>query len=279
MRGSISQKMAFVNVGAALVRGAAVPSVAPSAATCEASPARPAARGRTFFGFERRAVVQESSSSARFVRSAAAVSQAGVRMAVEIAAATVKELRERTGAGMMDCKKALQECNGDMDEAAEFLRKKGIVSAEKKASRAAKDGLVATYIHHSNRLGVLVEVNCETDFVARRDEFREIVNNIAMQIAASETVEYVSRNEIPEDVRAKEVEIEMKREDLAKKPENIRSKIVEGRVDKLMQERCLLEQPFLRDDKITVEEYIKQGISLLGENIQVRRFAKFVIGA
>jgi len=196
----------------------------------------------------------------------------------DISAKTVKELRTKTGAGMMDCKKALKESEGDIDKAVEWLRQKGISSADKKSGRVAAEGQVGQYIHTGGRVGVLVEVNCETDFVARGDEFQELVRNVAMQIAACPNVEYVSTDEIPADFVAKETEIEMGREDLASKPENIRSKIVEGRIAKRLKELSLLDQPYVRDQNITVADYVKQSIAKLGENIQVRRFVRFVLG-
>ena len=196
----------------------------------------------------------------------------------DISAKVVKELREKTGAGMMDCKKALKENDGDMTKAIEWLRQKGITSAEKKAGRVATEGLVGSYIHTGGRVGVLVEVNCETDFVARREEFQTLVRNIAMQIAACPNVEYVSIDQISTDMVEREKEIEMKRDDLAKKPDNIKEKIVQGRIDKRLKELSLLDQPYIRDQNITVEELVKQTVGLLGENIQVRRFSRFVLG-
>ncbi|WP_036482856.1 translation elongation factor Ts [Myxosarcina sp. GI1] len=195
-----------------------------------------------------------------------------------ISAKLVKELREKTGAGMMDCKKALAESDGDMTKATEWLRQKGITSADKKQGRVAAEGLVESYIHTGGRIGVLVEVNCETDFVARRQEFQELVKNIAMQIAACPNVEYVRVDDIPEDVVTKEKEIEKGREDLAGKPDNIKEKIVSGRIGKRLNEISLLPQPYIRDQSITVEELVKQSVAQLGENIQIRRFARFVLG-
>ncbi len=196
----------------------------------------------------------------------------------EISAKQVKDLRDKTGAGMMDCKKALTESNGDTEKAIEWLRQKGITSAEKKAGRVAAEGLVDSYIHTGGRIGVLVEVNCETDFVARRDEFKELVRNVAMQIAACPNVEYVKVEDIPAEVIAKEKEIEMGRDDLANKPENIREKIVQGRIDKGLKDLSLMDQPFIRDQGISVDELLKKAVSTLGENIQVRRFVRFVLG-
>lgn len=199
-------------------------------------------------------------------------------MAEKISAKIVKELRDKTGAGMMDCKKALKESDGDVTKATEWLRKKGITSAEKKAGRVAAEGLVESYIHTGGRIGVLAEVNCETDFVARREEFQTLVKNIAMQIAACPNVEYIKVEDIPQEVIDKEKQIEMGREDLAKKPDNIKEKIVDGRIQKRLGELCLLSQPYIRDQSITVEELVKQSVAQLGENIQVRRFVRFILG-
>ena len=291
----------------------------------------------------------------------------------DISAQVVKELRERTGAGMMDCKKALKENDGDMTKATEWLRQKGITSADKKAGRVAAEGLVGSYIKPGGQVGVLVEVNCETDFVARREEFQKLVQNIAMQaaessdveslmtqqyinnqditveefvketiaqigeniqvrrsarfmfdegvaglvgsyihtggrvgvlvevnceseavaqgeefqtlvrniamqVAACPNVEYVKIEDIPAEIVQKEKDIEMGRDDLAKKPDNIKEKIVQGRIEKRLKEMTLIDQPFIRDQSITVEELIKQNVATLGENIQVRRFVRFVLG-
>ena len=195
-----------------------------------------------------------------------------------ISAKLVKELREKTGAGMMDCKKALTENDGDMTKATEWLRQKGTISADKKQGRVAAEGLVESYIHTGGRIGVLVEVNCETDFVARREEFQELVKNIAMQIAACPNVEFVRIEDIPKATVAKEKEIEMGRDDLDGKPDNIKEKIVSGRIDKRLNEIALLPQPYIRDQTMTVEDLVKQSIAKLGENIQVRRFVRFVLG-
>ena len=196
----------------------------------------------------------------------------------DISAKLVKELREQTGAGMMNCKKALQESNGDREKAIEWLRQKGIASAAKKEGRVAAEGLVHSYIHTGGRVGVLVEINCETDFVARREEFRSLSQDVAMQIAACPNVEYVKVADIPEEVIQREKDIEMGRDDLANKPENIREKIVQGRIDKRVKELSLLDQPFIKDQNITVEELVKQVVAQLGENIQVRRFTRFILG-
>ncbi|MEM7770708.1 MAG: translation elongation factor Ts [Cyanobacteria bacterium P01_A01_bin.37] len=196
----------------------------------------------------------------------------------EISAKLVKELREKTGAGMMDCKKALKEVDGDLEKGVEWLRQKGIASAEKKAGKVAAEGLVDSYIHTGGRIGVLVEVNCQTDFVARNDEFQALVRNIAMQVAACPNVEYVSVDDIPSAMIEKEKSVEMGRDDLSNKPENIREKIVVGRIEKRLKELSLLDQPYIRDQSITVDELVKQAAGQLGENIQIRRFARFVLG-
>lgn len=196
----------------------------------------------------------------------------------EISAKVVKELRDKTGAGMMDCKKALKETDGDMTKAMEWLRQKGITSADKKASRVAAEGLVGSYIHTGGRVGVLVEINCETDFVARRDEFQALVRNIAMQIAACPNVEYIKVEDIPAEIVSKEKEIEMGRDDLGNKPDNIKEKIVQGRIEKRLKEMTLMDQAYIRDQNISVEELVKQAIAQLGENIQVRRFVRFTLG-
>ncbi|UBF29102.1 translation elongation factor Ts [Kovacikia minuta CCNUW1] len=196
----------------------------------------------------------------------------------EITAKMVSELRQKTGAGMMDCKKALQENDGDLEKAGEWLRKKGIASAGKKEGKTAAEGLIDSYIHTGSRVGVLVEVNCQTDFVARNEAFKKLVQDIAKQIVASTQVEYVKVADIPKDFVEKETAIEMGKEDLAGKPDNIKEKIVQGRIDKRLKELCLLDQPYIRDQNITVEELVKQHVAQLGENIQVRRFVRFVLG-
>jgi elongation factor Ts len=196
----------------------------------------------------------------------------------DISAKAVKELRDKTGAGMMDCKKALQENEGNIEKAIEWLRKKGIASADKKAGKVAAEGLVDSYIHIGGRIGVLVEVNCQTDFVARNEDFKALVSNIAKQVAACPNVEYVKVSDIPAEVAEKEKAIEMGKDDLAGKPDNIKEKIVQGRIDKRLKEMCLLDQPYIKDPTITVEELVKQHIAKLGENIQVRRFVRFNLG-
>ncbi|KAM5547639.1 polyprotein of EF-Ts, chloroplastic [Rosa sericea] len=196
---------------------------------------------------------------------------------VAISAALVKQLREETGAGMMDCKKALSETGGDIEKAQEYLRKKGLSSAEKKSSRLAAEGRIGSYIHDT-RIGVLIEVNSETDFVGRSEKFKELVDDLAMQVAACPQVQFVSVEDIPESTVKKEKELEMQREDLLSKPENIRERIVEGRISKRLGELALLEQPFIKDDSILVKDLVKQTVAALGENIKVRRFVRFTLG-
>jgi elongation factor Ts len=196
----------------------------------------------------------------------------------EISAKLVKDLRDKTGAGMMDCKKALAETKGDTEKAIEWLRQKGIASAEKKSGRTAAEGAIGSYIHTGARVGVLVEVNCETDFVARGEVFQELLRNVAMQIAACPNVEYVTVDQIPDEVADKEKAIEMGRDDLAGKPDAMKEKIVEGRIGKRLKELALLEQPFIKDSSMTVSEMVKQAAGKLGENIQVRRFTRYTLG-
>jgi len=196
----------------------------------------------------------------------------------EINSKVVKELREKTGAGMMACKKALQESNGDLIKAAEALRQKGLALTDKKSSRTTSEGLIESYIHTGQQLGVLVEVQCETDFVARSAAFGSLTKDIAMQIAASPLVKYVSMDKIPESLIEKEKEIELGKEDLVNKPLEIKEKIVAGRVEKLLKTQILLEQPFIRDPNVTIDELIKKSIALLGENIRVGRFVRVELG-
>lgn len=194
-----------------------------------------------------------------------------------VTAALVKELRERTGAGMMDCKRALQETSGDIDKAVEYLREKGLASAEKKAGRIASEGRINSYIHAGGRIGVLIEINCETDFVAKTDEFEQLSKDLAMQVAASRPL-YLTRMDVPEEVIAKEREI-LKAQALNEgKPEKIVAKMVEGRLEKYFSETCLMEQPFIKETEKTVEEVIREKIAKIGENIQVRRFCRFELG-
>ena len=196
----------------------------------------------------------------------------------EISAKLVKDLRDKTGAGMMDCKKALTEAKGDTEKAIEWLRQKGIASAEKKAGRTAAEGAIGSYIHTGARVGVLVEVNCETDFVARGEIFQELLRNVAMQIAACPGVEYVSTEHIPAEVAEREKQIEMGRDDLAGKKEEMKEKIVAGRIGKRLKELALMDQPFIKDSTMTVEELVKQVAGKVGENIQVRRFTRYTLG-
>ncbi len=177
-----------------------------------------------------------------------------------ITAKLVKDLRDKTGAGMMDCKKALNETEGNLDKALEWLRKKGIASAEKKSGRVAAEGSIGSYIHTGSRVGVLLELNCETDFVARGDIFQSLLKDVSMQVAACPNVEYVSIDEIPEDVVEKEKQIEMGRDDLSGKPEQIKS------------------QPYIKDSSLTVEDLVKQAAAKIGENIKVRRFTRYTLG-
>ena len=199
-------------------------------------------------------------------------------MAAEISAKIVKELRDKTSAGMMDCKKALQEAGGDFAKAEEALKKKGLATAAKKSGRIATEGIVEAYIHMGGKLGILVEVNCETDFVARRSEFQELARSIAMQIAACPQVQYINAADIPSEIAEREKKIEMEKDDLGNKPAEIKEKIVEGRIQKKLKEMVLLEQAFIRDSSMTVDDLVKKNISTLGENIQIRRFERFVLG-
>ncbi len=195
-----------------------------------------------------------------------------------ITAKLVKDLRDKTGAGMMDCKKALNETDGNVDKALEWLRKKGIASAEKKSGRVAAEGSIGSYIHTGSRVGVLLELNCETDFVARGDIFQSLLKDVSMQVAACPNVEYVSIDEIPRDVVEKEKQIEMGRDDLSGKPEQIKEKIVEGRIAKRLNELVLLSQPYIKDSSLTVEDLVKQAAAKIGENIKVRRFTRYTLG-
>jgi elongation factor Ts len=195
----------------------------------------------------------------------------------QITAALVKDLRERTGVGMMDCKKALTETNGDIEAAIKLLREKGIAGASKRSGRITKEGLIHAYIHPGSKLGVMVEINCETDFVARTDGFKSLANDIAMQVAAAGAM-WVRRDEVPAEVAQAEREIyEVQNADSGKPPE-IAAKIVDGRMNKWYAQVCLLEQPFVKDDSSTVEEMVKGMISKTGENINVARFVRFQLG-
>tara|TARA_Y100001968_G_scaffold332542_1_gene391079 strand:+ start:2004 stop:2660 length:657 start_codon:yes stop_codon:yes gene_type:complete len=197
---------------------------------------------------------------------------------VAITAKLVKDLRDKTGAGMMDCKKALGETSGDLEKAIEWLRQKGIASAEKKSGRVAAEGAIGSYIHTGARVGVLLELNCETDFVARGELFQGLLRDLAMQVAACPNVEYVSVEDIPLEVSAKEKSIELGRDDLSGKPEQIKAKIVEGRISKRLKELALLEQPFIKESSTTVEQLVKEIAGQIGENIKIRRFTRYTLG-
>ena len=195
----------------------------------------------------------------------------------DISAALVKELRERTGAGMMNCKKALAETSGDIEKAVDYLREKGLAAAAKKAGRIAAEGLVESYIHGAGRIGVLVEINCETDFVAKTDEFRALAKDIAMQIAASKP-DFVRREDVAEEVIVREKEVLTAQAANEGKPEKIIQKMVEGRIDKFFKEICLLEQPFIKDPDMSVQQLINEKIAKIGENISIRRFVRYELG-
>ncbi|HEU5021127.1 MAG TPA: translation elongation factor Ts [Bryobacteraceae bacterium] len=195
----------------------------------------------------------------------------------EISAALVKQLRERTGAGMMECKSALTEAKGDLAEAEVVLRKRGIASAGKKASRSTKQGTIGTYVHAGAQLGVMVEVNCESDFVARTEDFQELVRDIAMHIAATDP-QFIRKEDVTPAALEKEKEIQLARAINEGKPANIAAKIVEGRMSKFYEEVCLYEQPFVKDNATTIDQLIKTKIAKLGENISVSRFARFKVG-
>ncbi len=194
-----------------------------------------------------------------------------------IAAEQVKALRDQTGAGMMECKRALQEADGDFEKAITLLRERGLAAAAKRADRETREGIIGHYIHAGGRLGVLVEVDCETDFVASTDEFQELVRDIAMQIAASNP-SYVRREDVRQEEIEREKEIYHNQAQSAGKPEKVMERIVEGKLNKYYSEVCLYEQPFVKDSELTVEELIKAQIAVLKENISVKRFARFKVG-
>ncbi len=196
---------------------------------------------------------------------------------MNITSAMVKELREKTGAGIMDCKEALTASSGSIDEAVDYLRKQGLQAAAKRSARSTSDGVVSSYIHGGGRLEVLVEVNCETDFVARTDEFQELVRDIAMHVAASNPL-YVSREEVPEDAIAKERAILTEQAKASGRPEHVITKIVDGRIQKYFEEVCLLDQPFVKDANLTISDLLKEHIAKVGENITISRFARFALG-
>jgi len=194
-----------------------------------------------------------------------------------ISASMVKELREKTGAGMMDCKKALSESSGDFDKAIDYLRKKGIASAAKKAGRETKEGAVASYIHGTGRIGVLVEVNCETDFVARTDQFQDFVKDVCMHIAAANP-QWLTEEEVPPQVVAKEKEIFIEQMKNQNKPAAVLEKIAEGKLKKFYAETCLLRQSYVKDSEKTIEQLVQATVAALGENISIRRFVRFALG-
>ena len=195
---------------------------------------------------------------------------------MEITAVMVKDLRSQSGAGIMECKSALKETNGDVDAANTFLRKKGLAKADKKSDRQTGDGSIGSYIHAGSKLGVMVELNCETDFVANTPDFQELVRDIAMHIAAAKP-RFATREEVTQEILDKEKEIAAHQAKESGKPENIIEKIVSGKMEKFYEETCVLEQPFIKDTNITVQELIKQKIALLGENINIGKFVRFEI--
>jgi len=195
----------------------------------------------------------------------------------EVSAALVRELRDKTGAGMMDCKRALGESNGDLGKAVVYLREKGLAAAAKRATRAASEGTVGSYIHAGGKIGVLIEVNCETDFVARTPEFGELVRNLAMQVAAL-GADYVKREDVPSERVAREREIYAGQVEGQGKPAAIVGKIVDGKLEKFYGETCLLDQPYIRDDKVKVVDLVQEAARKTGENVVVRRFSRFRLG-
>ncbi|GAB6096563.1 translation elongation factor Ts [Desulfatiferula olefinivorans] len=195
----------------------------------------------------------------------------------EVNAAMVKELRDKTGSGIMDCKQALKENNGDVEKALDFLRKKGLATAQKRSGRDAKEGVIQSYIHMGGKIGVMVEVNCETDFVAKNDDFLEFAKNVAMHIAAAAPMG-LDPEEIPADVVAREREIYRERALEQGKPANIVDKIVDGQIDKFYKDSCLLSQAYIRDPKLTISDLLTETIAKIGENIKIRRFARFQLG-
>jgi elongation factor Ts len=196
---------------------------------------------------------------------------------MEVSAAAVKELREKTGAGMMDCKKALAECRGDLDKAVDYLRQKGLAAAAKKASRTATDGAVGAYVHPGGKIGVLVELNCETDFVARTAEFQNLLKDIAMQIAAANP-RYIRSEEVPSGDLQKEREIYRRQALETGKPEKVIEKIVDGKIDRFYSEVCLLEQSFIKNPERKVADILTEAVARLGENIQIKRFSRYQLG-
>jgi len=196
---------------------------------------------------------------------------------VSISAEMIKKLRDLTGAGVLDCRKALDSAQGDMDKAVEILREKGLAAAAKKASREASNGIIGSYVHMGAKMAALIEVNCETDFVARTDQFQALARDLAMQVVAARPL-YVRREDVPADVVAQEKEKYLGQLDDANKPQNVVERIVEGKLAKFYEETCLLEQPFIKDDGVTVRNLLTDMVARLGENIVVRRFARFELG-
>nr|YP_009496414.1 translation elongation factor Ts [Attheya longicornis]AWT39127.1 translation elongation factor Ts [Attheya longicornis] len=199
-------------------------------------------------------------------------------MTTEINAKIVKKLRDKTGAGMMNCKKALTENNGDFEKAIESLKLKGMAIADKKSARNTNEGLIYTYIHNGNKLGIMIEVNCETDFVAKRPEISDLAKNVAMQIASNAEIEFISSDDIDDAAKEKVRQFENSKDDLDNKPDEIRAKIVGGRVEKSLKAKVLLDQDYIRDSNITVDAYIKQTIGIIGENIKIARFVRYILG-
>jgi elongation factor Ts len=196
----------------------------------------------------------------------------------EVTAAMVKELRDATGAGMMDCKRALIEADGDVDRATELLREKGLASAAKRAGRSANQGLIDAYVHFNNTVGVLVEVNCETDFVANTDEFRQLVKDLALHIASPSAPRWISRDEVPTSVLESEQKIAEAQARETGKPDNVVPKIVEGKIEAFLKDNVLLDQPFVKDDSKTIQQYLDEVGAKTGEKVHVRRFARFRLG-
>lgn len=196
----------------------------------------------------------------------------------EISAADVMKLREKTGVGMMECKKALVDTGGDLEAAVKLLREKGAAKAEKRMGRSTSEGIVHAYIHGGGRIGVLIEVNCETDFVARTDQFKALVNDLAMQVAANPQIRSVSHEDLPESLIEAEKDIYRKQAEASGKPAAVIEKMVDGRIAKYYEEVCLLDQPFIKDDKKKISDLVKEAIVATGENISVRRFARFQLG-
>ncbi len=196
---------------------------------------------------------------------------------MNVDAKLVKDLRERTGAGMMDCKKALVESKGDLDSAVEFLRKAGVTKAEKKSVRDANEGLIISYIHHGSKLGVLLDIGCETDFVAKTEGFEELANNIAMQIAATNPIA-ISKDDLSSDLIDKERDIYTEQAKSTGKPDNVVKKIVDGKIEKFIEENCLINQSFIKDPDVKIDQLIQEAIAKLGENITINRFVRFALG-